>query len=82
MKKLKLNPDELAVESFHADQDDRPALGTVRARGGSFSPEECTWWGSLCTTTAAPDEPCGCLPASDNTCGTDGPCTCPPTPYC
>jgi hypothetical protein len=82
MKKVKLSLCDLSVESFQIDGQGRAPQGTVRAQGKSYFPEECTWYGPMCGTTAAPGELCACIQQSVNTCETDGACYCPPTPYC
>jgi hypothetical protein len=71
MKKLKLDPEELAVESFDAEAGPDGGQGTVRGHNWTQSPEECTCYGRMCGTTAAPGQLCACIPWSAEPCSSD-----------
>jgi hypothetical protein len=68
MKKLRLDPEKLAVDSFDSGTGSRTAPGTVRGRNWTYDPLECTCYGQVCGTTAAPGEMCGCIPYSYEPC--------------
>ncbi len=68
MKKLKLVPEELTVESFESTDDPRGGKGTVRGEGWTNDPEACTCYGLYCGTSAPPGEPCVCKTASYEAC--------------
>jgi hypothetical protein len=84
MNKLKLNVDELVVESFHSTSAEDERSGTVR--GNADSVELCTWddfctaFGTPCGTTAPPGEICACL--KHEPCATEAVSGCQPTHFC
>jgi hypothetical protein len=49
MKKTRLDPERLAVESFHTGEQNAPPRGTVRAHGEAAP---CTHWLSCVCATA------------------------------
>ena len=53
MKKMRLNPDQLAVESFPTETLDRRVRGTVRARESLYS-DYCP--SARCETTGCEDD--------------------------
>jgi hypothetical protein len=86
MKKLKLQVENLAVESFATDAPRPRNPGTVHARAGG-----CTWFTScLCETAyyncgTAPETAYSCDYTHDDRCPVwtwDGGCATPPTATC
>jgi len=75
MKKLKLDLEELAVESFDAEAGPDAKQGTLRGHNWTQSPEECTCYGRVCGTSAAPGEMCQCLTPSIDPCSSPFPQT-------
>lgn len=77
MRKLKLDPDVLCVESFRAD-DDRPQIGTVQANAitplctGVDSCQEFTWCQDTCYCPHTSPQP-SCDECSWDTCVTHSP---------
>lgn len=61
MKKLKLDVDELVVESFHSLSAGDRKPGTVRGNSFDSWEELCTAYGVMCGSTAPPGELCHCL---------------------
>jgi hypothetical protein len=68
MEKLRLDPEELAVESFESEEGPDAGQGTVRGHNWTQRAQDCTCYGQLCGTSAAPGEPCNCRAYSYDPC--------------